>query len=117
MFHRRAIGFPTQYEILGKSRRQFRDFTDVLERVFFVDGQLTVDVIASEVGISRADLFGRTRERLRGCDCTVAEFNDALYGVLASAADRSIAGDKTPDYCPYTPLLQVCGLTRIYSRH
>jgi hypothetical protein len=90
----------------GKSRHPFSDHAGALERVFFADGRLTIDVVVSEVGISKLDLLNRTCERLGGRASSVAEFNDALYGVLASAAGRSVVGDKTPDYCAYMPLLQ-----------
>ena len=97
---------PIQYEISGKSRRPFSDHAGALERVFFADGRLTIDVVVSEVGLSKPDLLNRTCERLGGRASSIAEFNDALYGVLASAAGRSVVGDKTPDYCAYMPLLQ-----------
>jgi hypothetical protein len=97
---------PLQYEFGGRLRQPVTFYTDIIERVFFTTGELTVDVMAAGIGISREDLFKATRARLAPAAVTVVEFNNALYSVFAAATGRSVVGDKTPDYCSYMPLLQ-----------
>jgi glycosyltransferase involved in cell wall biosynthesis len=97
---------PIQHEMCGQRRNALGAYTDVVERVFFADGVLTVDAMAAGIGITRTELFEATRARLNQETSTVVEFNDALYCALAAAAGRSVVGDKTPDYCAYVTLIQ-----------
>ncbi len=97
---------PIQYEMCGEQRLPIEIHTSILERVFFVGRELTVDVMTEEVGISREELFATVREKLKGRRCSVAEFNDALFMGLAAHTGRTIFGDKTPDYCGYIPTLR-----------
>jgi hypothetical protein len=96
---------PWQYERCGSRRHPLTVYTDVVERVFYVTGELTVDVMAAGIGISRRQLFAAAGARLSQQNPTIVEFNDALYGALAAAAGRSLVGDNTPCYCLHIPLL------------
>jgi len=66
-----------------------------MERVFFVGGELTVDVMAAEIGILKIDLLKATRTALAQEASTLVEFNDALYGVCAAATGRFSISDRS----------------------
>jgi hypothetical protein len=97
---------PLQFEICGSRRHPVATYTDIVERVFYDTGELTVDVMAAGVGTSRRQLFVSAGASLAQEAPTIVEFNDALYGALAAAAGRSVVGDKTPCYCLHMPLIQ-----------
>lgn len=97
---------PYQHETCGTRRQPVTVHAGIVERFSFPNGVLKADAMAADIGVSRADLFKATRGALGRDVANVAEFNDALYGVLASATGRSVVGDKTPCYCLYMPLLQ-----------
>lgn len=91
-----------QYQAHGAGPRPTRSYADVLDRVSFLGGELTVDVMASGVGWSKAQLYDAAD---LGAECTLAAFNDRLFGALARAAGRNVVGDKTPCHCLAMPLL------------
>ncbi|MBV8201223.1 MAG: sulfotransferase [Acidobacteria bacterium] len=97
---------PLQYEVCGCRPNPLALYTDVVERVFYDTGELTVDVMAAGVGTSRRQLFAAAGASLAQDAPTIVEWNDALYGALAAATGRSLLGDKTPCYCLHMPLIQ-----------
>lgn len=97
---------PYQHEICGAGRKPVTLHAGIVERFSFPGGELMVDVMAADVGLSGAGLLAATAAALGREDATLVEYDEALYGVLAAAAGRSVIGDKTPCYCLHMPLLQ-----------
>jgi hypothetical protein len=97
---------PYQHELCASLRHPATFHAGIIERFSFPNGELMVDVMAADVGMSREDLFTATRAALAQEASTVVEWNDALFHVLAAASGRSVIGDKTPCYCLHMPLLQ-----------
>src|SRR5262249_13057817 len=97
---------PLQHQLCGTRRHPLAAYTAAVERIFYVTGELTVDVMAAGVGTSRSELFAALAASLGGAAPHRAEFHDALCGALAAAAERPLMGDKTPCYGLHMPLLQ-----------
>ncbi|HVR09298.1 MAG TPA: sulfotransferase [Thermoanaerobaculia bacterium] len=97
---------PYQHEVCGSQPHAPTVHAGLVERFSFPNGELKADVMAADIGRTRAELFAAAGAALARETATVVEWNDALYSVLGAARGRSVLGDKTPCYCLHMPLLQ-----------
>jgi hypothetical protein len=97
---------PLQYEFYGLLRNPPAAYIDVMQRTCYENGHPTMDSMADAIGMTSSELLQIVQAKFGNNEPTLVEFNDELYAVLAGAAGRCVAGDKTPDYCSYLTMLQ-----------
>jgi len=98
---------PIMYEFHGMAAKPLGAFIDIMERVRFVEGVVTIDRMLGGTNLSRTEFFAMVERRLGGrAAVNTVEVNDAIFETLAEIHGKTRWGEKTPGYGFYMGTLQ-----------
>ncbi|MBP7216032.1 MAG: sulfotransferase [Candidatus Omnitrophica bacterium] len=98
---------PTMYNFFGLTVNRFEAYKDILERTYHVTGIRTIDRIMQDFTIEKAEFYQTLELEVAGKGgVSVVGFNQAFYQYCSRLKQKSICGDKTPEFGFYMTLLQ-----------